>query len=154
MDPPTRDQPVGAQDYLDRLVPTDAGMVLPAAPNPTDPHQPSATDRALDLPHTLRTIGDMFDLVLIDTPALLASSDALTLARQADGVLLVVSHRVALNDLHDVHDRLAFVKTPLIGYIYIRPHSLRTRTPWNRDRRHPASTAWIPKDDTSAQERP
>ena len=72
-------------------------------------------------------IGEMFDLVLIDAPALLASSDALGVARQADGVLLVVSHRVALNDLRDVHDRLAFVKTPLIGYVYIRPPNLRVR---------------------------
>ena len=125
--PVPRDQPVGAQDYLDRLVPTHAGMVLPVASNPADPQQPPATDRALDLPHALRTIGEMFDLVLIDTPALLASSDALTVARQADGVLLVVTHRVPLNDLRDVHDRLAFVKTPLIGYIYIRPHSLGVR---------------------------
>ena len=69
----------------------------------------------------------MFDLVLIDAPALLASSDALTVARQADGVLLVVTHRVPLNDLRDVHDRLAFVETPLIGYVYIRPHSLGVR---------------------------
>ena len=125
--PLPRDEPVDAQDYLDRLVPTHAGMVLPVASNPTDPQQPPGTDRALDLPHTLRTIGDMFDLVLIDAPALLASSDALTVARQADGVLLVVTHRVALNDLRDVHDRLAFVKTPLIGYVYIRPHSLGVR---------------------------
>ena len=63
----------------------------------------------------------MFDLVLIDAPALLASSDALGVAGQADGVVLVVTHRVALNDLRDVRDRLAFVKTPLIGYVYVRP---------------------------------
>ena len=72
----------------------------------------------------------MFDLVLIDAPALLASSNALGVAGQADGVVLVVSHRVALSDLRDVRDRLAFVKTPLLGYVYVRPRGLGVRTPW------------------------
>ena len=48
-----RDEPVGAQDYLDRLVSTDSGMVLPVASNPTNPHRPPATDRAVDLRHAL-----------------------------------------------------------------------------------------------------
>jgi Mrp family chromosome partitioning ATPase len=74
----------------------------------------------------------MFDLVLIDAPALLASFDALGVAGQADGVLLVVSHRVALSELRDVRDRLAFVKTPLIGYVYVRPLGLGVRTLWGR----------------------
>jgi Mrp family chromosome partitioning ATPase len=80
----------------------------------------------------------MFDLVLIDTPALLASSTALGVARQADGVVLVVSHGVSLSQLRDVRQRLAFVKTPLIGYIYVRPRRLGLRTLWGRVRRGPA----------------
>ena len=133
--PLPRDEPVGAKDYLDRLVPTDSGMVLPVASNPTDPSYPAGSDRAVDVRHAVRSIGEMFDLVLIDTPALLASADALGVAGQADGVVLVVSHRVALNDLRDVRDRLAFVKTPLIGYVYVRPLGLGVRTPWGRDTR-------------------
>ena len=107
-------------------------MVLPVASNPTDPGHPAGSDRAVDVLHVVRSIGEMFDLVLIDAPALLVSPDALGVARQADGVVLVVSHRVALSDLRDVHDRLAFVKTPLLGYVYVRPRDLGVGTPWER----------------------
>jgi hypothetical protein len=69
----------------------------------------------------LSAIGGLFDLVLIDTPAVLAVSDALSVVGQADGIVLLLPHRVLLRDLHDVRERLAFVKTPLIGYVYVRP---------------------------------
>jgi tyrosine-protein kinase len=130
--PMRRGERVGAKEYIDRLVSTDSGMVLPVASNPTDPLHPAGSDRAVDVRHAVHSIGEMFDLVLIDAPALLASSDALGVAGQADGILLVVSHRVALSDLRDVRDRLAFVKTPLIGYVYVRPHGLGVRTLWGR----------------------
>jgi Mrp family chromosome partitioning ATPase len=127
-----RAEPAGAKEYTDRLVSTDSGMVLPVAANPTEPWQPRGSDRAVDVRHAVYSIGEMFDFVLIDAPALLASSDALGVAGQADGVLLVVSHRVALSKLRDVRDRLAFVKTPLIGYVYVRPRELGVRTLWER----------------------
>jgi Mrp family chromosome partitioning ATPase len=130
--PLRRGEPAGAKEYTDRLVSTDSGMVLPVASNPTDPGHPAGSDRAVDVRHAVYSIGEMFDLVLIDAPALLASSDALGVAGQADGVLLVVSHRVALSELRDVRDRLAFVKTPLIGYVYVRPRGLDVRTLWGR----------------------
>jgi Mrp family chromosome partitioning ATPase len=125
-------EPAAAKEYTDRLVSTDSGMVLPVAANPTDPRQPPGSDRAVDVRHAVYSIGEMFDLVLIDAPALLASFDALGVAGQADGVLLVVPHRVALSELRDVRDRLAFVKTPLIGYVYVRPRGLGVRTLWGR----------------------
>jgi tyrosine-protein kinase len=122
----------GGQEYIDRLVSTDSGMVLPVASSPTDPGHPAGSDRSVDVRHAVYSIGEMFDLVLIDAPALLASFDALGVAGQADGVLLVVPHRVALSELRDVRDRLAFVKTPLIGYVYVRPRGLGVRTLWGR----------------------
>jgi Mrp family chromosome partitioning ATPase len=134
-----------ANDYIYRLVSTDSGMVLPVASNPTDPWHPAGSYRAVDVRHAVRSIGEMFDLVLVDTPALLASSNALGVARQADGVLLVVSHRVSLRHLREVRDRLAFVKTPLIGYVYVRPRGLGIRSLWGRIRRGLARDAWTRK---------
>jgi capsular polysaccharide biosynthesis protein len=151
--PISRREPAGAEEYIDRLVSTDSGMVLPVASNPTDPWHPAGSDHAVDVRHAVYCIGEMFDLVLIDAPALLSSSDALGVARQADGVVLVVSHRVALSELRDVRDRLAFVKTPLIGYVYVRPRGLDVRAPWERVRRRPGSAGWIPKDVTGWEER-
>jgi cellulose biosynthesis protein BcsQ len=127
-----------AKDYIDRLVSTDSGMVLPIPPTPTggpgtgpDPTGPgtgsgSGSFAAVDVGDTVRSIGELFDLVVIDTPALLSSADSLGIAGLADGVIVVVAHRVALSRLRDVRDRLAFVKTPLLGYIYVRPPTNHT----------------------------
>jgi len=128
--PVPADEPAGEKEYIYRLVSTDSGMVLPVTSNATDPWHPAGSYRAVDVRHAVRSIGEMFDLVLIDTPALLVSSNALSVAGQADGVVLVVPHRVSLSHLRDVRERLSFVKTPLLGYVYVRPRALGVRTLW------------------------
>jgi Mrp family chromosome partitioning ATPase len=116
-------------------VSTNSGMVLPVAANPADPSHPDGSYDAVDVRHAVRSIGELFDLVLIDTPAVLVSSNALGVAGQADGVVVVVSHRVSLSHLRDVRERLAFVRTPLIGYVYVRPRGLDVRALWGRAQR-------------------
>jgi Mrp family chromosome partitioning ATPase len=125
-------QPLSADEYVRRLVSTESGMVLPVQANHADALHPAGSYHAVDVSHAVRSLGKLFDLVLIDTPAVLVSSNALNVAGQADGVLLVVSHRVSLSRLRDVRERLAFVETPLIGYIYLRPHGLGVRALWAR----------------------
>jgi Mrp family chromosome partitioning ATPase len=125
-------QPGTTNEYICRLVSTSSGMVLPVAANHTDPLYPAGSYQAVDVRQAVRSIGELFDLVLIDTPAVLVSSNALTVAGQADGVVLVVSHRVSLSQLRDVRERLSFVKTPLIGYVYLRPRGFGVRTLWER----------------------
>ena len=116
--------PVPQLEYLDRLVPTDLGTVLPLTSTPAD----GGANGAVDVRHAVRSIGDLFDLVLVDAPALLASSNAIGVVGQADAVVLVVPHRVALSDLRDARDRLAFVKAPLLGYVYVRPRRVGLRS--------------------------
>jgi Mrp family chromosome partitioning ATPase len=130
-----RFESVPANAYIDRLVRTDSGMVLPVASNVTDPRHTAASSGAVDVRHAVRAIGGMFDLVLIDAPALLASPEALGVAGEADGVVLVLRHQVPLSDLRDARDRLAFVKTPLLGYVYVRPRGPGVRTRSGRGRR-------------------
>ena len=60
------------------------------------------------------------DIVLIDTPPILAVSDTSAVAGQADGIVLVVTKGTPLRRLEDVRDRLEFVGTPLLGYIFNR----------------------------------
>ena len=132
---------------------TDSGMVLPVASIPTDPWHPAGSYRAVDVGHTVRSIGEMFDLVLIDTPALLSSSKALGVAGQADGVMLIVAHRVALSRLRDVRDRLAFVKTPLIGYVYVRPRRHRRPHALEAGQATPEERSRSRKDVTGREER-
>jgi capsular polysaccharide biosynthesis protein len=118
--------------YLRRLVSTDGGSVLPIAPDSADPEHPTDVYRPVDVRDAVRAIGDLFDLVLVDAPALLASASALDVAGQADGVVLVVPHRVTVSELREARDRLAFVKSPLIGYVYVRSAGPDARTRWER----------------------
>jgi Mrp family chromosome partitioning ATPase len=120
-----------AKEYVHRLVVTRSGMVLPIRPNGSSDHH-AAPVHAPRVRQALQSVGEMFDLVLIDAPALLAASDTMSVAGQADGVVLVVNHGVLLSRLRDVRDRLAFVNTPLIGYVYVRPRSNGVRSLWGR----------------------
>lgn len=65
-------------------------------------------------------IRDEFDLVLIDTPPLLHVAYTSIISRYADGALLVVNHGGAVSELEEVVDRLDFIGTKPIGYVYNR----------------------------------
>ena len=65
-------------------------------------------------------IRDEFDLVLIDTPPLLHVAYTSIISRYADGALLVVNHGGAVSELEEVVDRLEFIGTKPVGYIYNR----------------------------------
>jgi Mrp family chromosome partitioning ATPase len=132
--PVKADEAVEAKEYVRRLVLTRSGAVLPATPNGSEGH-PSTRVRAPQVRQALLSVGKLFDLVLIDAPALLAAADAMTVARHADGIVLVVNHGTLLSRLHDVRERLAFVNTPLIGYVYVRPSGRGVRILWERARR-------------------
>jgi Mrp family chromosome partitioning ATPase len=72
--------------------------------------------------------GEPADLVLIDTPALLDVSEAVTIADQADAILLVVNRGTSLADLRRARERLAFTDTPLVGYVLNRGIAQRAHT--------------------------
>ena len=59
---------------------------LPAGPTTAPPGQLWATDRASGL---IEELGTMFDYVIVDTPPLEKYNDAVAIAAQADGALLV-----------------------------------------------------------------
>ena len=122
-----------AKEYVRRLVVTPSGMVLPMPRNGSQEHATPPV-HAPRVRQALQSVGELFDLVLIDAPALLGASDTMSVAGQADGVVLVVNHGVSLNRLRDVRDRLAFVNTPLIGYVYVRSHGTGVRSLWGRIR--------------------
>jgi Mrp family chromosome partitioning ATPase/capsular polysaccharide biosynthesis protein len=119
-----RSQPgerLDADNYLHRLVYTGSSMLLPITHNGIDPDYRTSSYHVPDVGQALSAVGHLFDLVLIDTPAVLAASDALSVAGQADGIVLLLPHRVLLRNLREVQERLTFVKTPLLGYVYVRP---------------------------------
>ena len=62
---------------------------------------------------------------MIDTPALLDVSEAVTIADHADAILLVVNRGTSLADLRRARERLAFTDTPVIGYLLNRGFAQR-----------------------------
>lgn len=65
-------------------------------------------------------IRDEFDLILIDAPPLLHVAYTSVIARYADAALVVVNHAGAVSELEEAIDRLDFIGTKPIGYIYNR----------------------------------
>jgi Mrp family chromosome partitioning ATPase/capsular polysaccharide biosynthesis protein len=60
------------------------------------------------------------DFVMVDSPPLLAVSDTSAIASQVDGIVIVVARGTPLKLLEDVRQRLAFIGTPLLGYVFNR----------------------------------
>lgn len=89
----------------------------------------SAGQRRLDATSFFRSHGfkdaiaglaESTELVLLDSPPVLAVADATIAAGAVDGLVLVVSHGTLVSDLQSVRERLTFVATPLLGYVFNR----------------------------------
>ena len=65
-------------------------------------------------------VKDQFDLVIIDGPPLLQVAYASTIVRYVDAVVVIVAHNSRVGELEEVADRLHFIETPPIGYIYTK----------------------------------
>lgn len=97
------------------LVPTGVAnmRLLPAGKLPPNPSELLGSRRISFL---LQLLKRRFDRLIIDTPPLLPASDALLLAPQADGVVLVVkTGAVNRKMVRKVVDQLWMVKARLIG---------------------------------------
>lgn len=67
-----------------------------------------------------RSLWQRFDLVIADTPPLLAVADAGLIAPQVDGIVLVVNRGTPISQLVRLRQRLEFATTPILGYIFNR----------------------------------
>jgi capsular exopolysaccharide synthesis family protein len=81
--------PSGGQGESGRLA------FIPSGPLPPNPSELLASAQMSDV---LDRVGAMFDFVLIDSPPVLLVADALELARECDGVVLVVRHGQSSTD--------------------------------------------------------
>jgi Mrp family chromosome partitioning ATPase/capsular polysaccharide biosynthesis protein len=103
---------------------TSAGGLGESVPhiglNGRNAHHPAGFFRSRAFGKLISFSSEPADLVLIDTPALLDVSEAVTIADQADAVLLVVDRGTPLADLRRARERLDFTDTPLIGYMLNR----------------------------------
>ena len=60
------------------------------------------------------------ELVLVDAPPVMSASETAELARDVDGVVIVVDRGTPLRILQDAKERLRLTGTPIIGYIFNR----------------------------------
>jgi Mrp family chromosome partitioning ATPase len=65
-----------------------------------------------------------YDLIVVDSPPLLAVADTSTIAGYTDAIVLVVREGSDLEQLERVRQRLRFVQHRLAGYVYLTPTAL------------------------------
>ncbi len=92
--------------------------VVVSGPIPPNPAELLASRRMHDF---LGTVSERFDLILIDSPPVLATSDACAVAHHVDGVLLVVdSGRTSDVALRRAKERIEGVRGRIIGAVLNR----------------------------------
>ncbi|PYM53573.1 MAG: hypothetical protein DMD79_26185, partial [Candidatus Rokuibacteriota bacterium] len=121
---------VGLSSILYRDQPWDGSIVatsvpnlafLPAGPMPPDPAALLSSERARELLAALR---ERYAWIIVDSPPVLAASDACALARQVEGVLLVVrANATPIEAAQLVRDRLERLGANVVGVVLndVRP---------------------------------
>jgi capsular exopolysaccharide synthesis family protein len=79
--------------------------------------------RTTEFAEAMEQIKGKADLAIFDSPPLLSVADATVLAAQVDAIVLVVDSHAKRQQLQKLRERLAFVSTPLLGYVYNRASS-------------------------------
>ncbi|MEK6274233.1 MAG: AAA family ATPase [Actinomycetota bacterium] len=81
-------------------------------------HDPEAGDLlARRFTDVIDEAKESFDLVLIDTPPLLSTDDARTIATMAKGILLVVSRGTLARSMHEAVLAIEALQAPLMGIV-------------------------------------
>ena len=62
-------------------------------------------------------LGDGYEFVLVDSPAVLSVPDALAISHNVDGVLLVAGSNVRRDALRDAHQQLTRVGAKVLGIV-------------------------------------
>jgi capsular exopolysaccharide synthesis family protein len=92
--------------------------ILPSGPLPPNPAELVGSHRMREC---LQAAVDSYDLVLCDSPPLMAVGDAAALAAQCDGVIFVIRVGKTAHDvLHRVVDQLDAVKGRVLGVVLNR----------------------------------
>lgn len=93
-------------------------FVLSSGPLPPNPAELISSPQMAEL---LEQLAQQYDMVLLDTPSILAVTDAAALAQSADGVLLIVERSHAKQEsVRAASQQLADVKASALGVIINR----------------------------------
>ncbi|MCE5266743.1 MAG: polysaccharide biosynthesis tyrosine autokinase [Planctomycetaceae bacterium] len=95
--------------------------VLPSGPRPTDPAELLGSPRFSQL---LAWAETLYDMILVDSPPILATTDTAVIGRLVDGVIMVVQPAKNRRRLVTrVVERLSFMKIPALGMVINRTGS-------------------------------
>lgn len=90
--------------------------ILASGPIPPNPSELLGSNRMAEL---IGELEEMFDLVIFDTPPILAVTDAQVVATRVDGVIVVVRSGIAnKNEVRKTKDLLDVVNANVIGAVY------------------------------------
>ena len=97
----------------------DRMFILPSGPLPPNPAELLGSER---MNTTLEAVAKDFEIVIIDSPPLLAASDAAILTRHADGALVVVrAGKTERSALQTAIQQLATVGARVLGTVLNDP---------------------------------
>lgn len=110
----------GGEDPATVLLQTDVPNLhlIPAGPMPPNPSELLSSERMQEL---LRRARSRFDLVVIDTPPVLAVTDATVIGSTSDGVVLCLrAGKVVRHDAKTCRDRLLMADVKILGAVLNR----------------------------------
>ncbi len=112
-------------DQSVHYLPVSEELLLPVVGAGSRVDDPGSFFRAPGFRKALQRVKDEAELVVVDSSPLLAVADTSVIGGQVDGIVLVVNRGTPLALLEQVRERLAFVSTPLLGYVYNRAERAR-----------------------------
>ncbi len=105
--------------------------LCPAGPHPPNPSELLSSERMTEL---MRLARSRFDFVIVDSPPVLAVTDAIIAGSISDGVVLCFrAHKVLREDVVSCRDRLLLAEVKILGAVLNRYHP---RTGGSYDRRY------------------
>jgi hypothetical protein len=109
-----------------RTIPVSEHLDLPVMPAGGRLEESTSFFRGIGFRKAMGEVRRRADMVVVDSPPLLAVADSSVMAGHVDGLVLVVNRGTPLEQLAQVRQRLDFVSTPLLGYIFNRSDSSMT----------------------------
>jgi capsular exopolysaccharide synthesis family protein len=101
-------------------LPVSDELLLPVVTAGSRVDDPGSFFRTPGFRKALQRVKDEAELVMLDSSPLLAVADTSVIAGQVDGIVVVVDRGTRVDQLQLIRQRLAFVSTPLLGYVYNR----------------------------------
>ena len=119
-------------------------LVLTSGPVPTGPAELLGTPQMAAL---MKQLARQFDMVLLDTPALMAVTDASVLVPLVDGVVLVVGRkRVRQEAVQATREQLADLKAKLVGVVINYAEEDNPASQSRGARRESRIGSWLTRD--------